>query len=128
MRGHYISIVESINIGLDKQLHLVKVGDQFVLIASAGKSIEFLSTVNLEGYETQAASQPGNVFDFKSFFEKYLQNFKKSSTAGAKTNTVAFSEPAEGDVFKSNLEKLRSINKKVGIQGMENGDENSGEK
>lgn len=114
--GQFINIIESIPLGMDKQIHLLKVGDRFILIATAGKSVVYLTTVELDSSkveETQAKSE--GIFDFKGFLDKYLQNFKtkKAEKANDRNDSGEFGNDAGGDVFKINLDKLRSITSKM---------------
>ncbi|MDP4094795.1 MAG: flagellar biosynthetic protein FliO [Bacillota bacterium] len=114
MKGQYVNIVETVNLGMDKQIHLVKAGDQFVLIASAGKSITYLTNIKLDSDEIEEAlDKNSSTFDFKGLFEKYLKNFKNKKnekTAPNKENNDSELENyAGGDAFKVNLSKLRAI-------------------
>ena len=52
-RGNYIQVIETVSLGIDKQLILVKVGEQYVLLSSSGKNIQFMTNINLGEYETQ---------------------------------------------------------------------------
>lgn len=116
MKGNYISVVETVSLGLDKQIHLLKVGEEFVLIATAGKGIQYLTNVKLHDYEAGETSQINGMFDFKVFFDKYLQGFKvKLNEKNDKKDKekVLKAEP-EGEVFKSNLSRLRSITSDMG--------------
>jgi flagellar protein FliO/FliZ len=121
IKGKYISVVESISIGMDKNIHLLKAGEQFILIASSGKNIEFLTTIKIDDFGVTPDVAGENTFDFKHLFDKYLQNFR--SKKGVKANRKA-SDPdnsLEEYVFKSNLDKLKSINIKAGKQDNEDG-------
>ena len=108
MSGKYINLVESVSLGIDKQLHLLKVGEEFVLVASAGKSVEFLTTLKLEGYEESGELENNNTtFDFKEFFDKYLNTFKVKTDKRHQGESL---EKSEGDFsFKRNLDKLKEI-------------------
>jgi len=37
VKGKYIKIIETVNLGFDSRLHLVKAGEEFVLISTCGK-------------------------------------------------------------------------------------------
>jgi flagellar biogenesis protein FliO len=63
MKGKYISIVETINIGTDKKLYLVKVDETFILLSSSGKSFDFISVVPIKNYEGNTVPHKA---DFKS--------------------------------------------------------------
>ena len=113
MKGKHISIVETVSLGLDKQLYLLKAGEQFILISSCGKHIEFLTTVKLDSFESEGILDTGEGFNFKNFFEKYLQTFvNRKDSKEQKENPVNNggqpAKSAESNVFKSNLNKLRA--------------------
>lgn len=126
MRGRYIQIMETVSLGHDKKIHLVKVNEEYILIASSGKSIEFLTKVDLKEAEKEAVPQKiGNGFDFKSLFEKYVKSLKGKSQGGSSPDIVMEKNrdiQAE-DPFRNNLDKLRSINRKVRNKRGEDGDD-----
>lgn len=129
MTGKYISIIETVNIGMDKQLHLVKVGDQFVLIASAGKSVEFLSVVNIDNYDEEAADRNPGTVNFKLLFDKYVQLYKdRKEEKKASQGTSPAGEVRYGEVFRSNLEKLKKLNKEASHKGKADENEITDEK
>ncbi len=151
MKGQYMNIVESISLGVDKQIHLIKVDRQFVLVATAGKNVEFLTTVKLHNYvDDDELAKNENAFDFKTFFNKYLQNYKDKKNGKESENAVketedesvediigkgqtdvqgssgrpeAVFENLGKEVFKSNLSRLKSITGVIYRQGEENGDD-----
>ena len=129
MSGKYISIIETVSLGLDKHIHLVKVEDQFVLIASTSKTIDFLTTLELKGFN-ENNSLTGNengIFDFKSLLDKYVNAFKekRSGKGSDKKNVYSsgdFTDSVKGsNVFKSNLGKLKDITGELYKKGKENG-------
>lgn len=130
-RGNYIQVIETVSLGLDKQLMLVKAGEQFVLLSSSGKNIQFLSNIKLDEYETEVSSVNDNmVFDFKGLFDKYLQGFKdkKNNKFVEKDFGGNPNESTEGDTIKSNLNRLRNITGLMSKKGTKDGDENTNEK
>lgn len=132
MKGKNISIVETVALGMDKRLHLVKAGNQYVLIASTSKAVEFLTTVNLEepSPEVRETTQENAVlFDFRSLFEKYMGTYraKKGKEPGITADGLPQEFPENRD-FKSNLGRLRTIVQKKEFQAKENGDEITNEK
>lgn len=128
LKGKFISIVDTINIGLDKQLHLINVGDDYFLIASSGKNIEFLSQVNIKDADIEEVSESNAVFDFKSLFEKYVQNMKGASRKDNMESDSGAENQSNGEVFKSNLKKLKTINLRGNYQENNDGDEITNEK
>lgn len=141
-KGKYISTVDSVTIGLNKQLHLIKVGEQFVLIASSGKNIEFLTNVSLDNFETEKSAvgnnRSNNNFDFKILFDKYFQSFKnkkadKQENDNTVDNTIDNGNGnhfvgSKGENFKNNLSRLKAIRSKIDKTVKDNGDEKPDEK
>ncbi|RCX15525.1 flagellar protein FliO/FliZ [Anaerobacterium chartisolvens] len=141
MKGQYMNIVESMSLGVDKQIHLIRVDRQFVLVATAGKNVEFLTIVKLDNYvDNDELTQNENAFDFKTFFNKYLQNYKDKKNGKESKNAAQETEDesvediigkgqagAGGslgkEVFKSNLSRLKSITDVIYRQREENGDD-----
>jgi flagellar biosynthetic protein FliO len=46
MRGKHIRIVDTVSLGADKKLFLVKAGSRYFLLSSSGKNIEFISEID----------------------------------------------------------------------------------
>lgn len=125
MKGKNISIVETVTLGMDKRLHLIKAGNQFVLIASTAKTIEFLTNVTLEDTipEQEMNSQENGAFDFKSLFDKYVNSYKtKKENKGIIQEVKTSADMQEGRDFKSNLSRLRTIVQKNEFHEKENGE------
>lgn len=133
MKGKHITIIETVSLGMDKKLHLVKAGEQYLLIASTSKNVEFVSEIKLNEDEQaeNADTHSGmpNVFDFKSFFEKYAGMYKNKKVSILKpVDSDKESIRPEGDKFRNNLDKLMNITREYEKQGSKNGDEFTNEK
>jgi hypothetical protein len=85
--------------------------------------IEVLKDVNLE-----EAHENGNLFDFKSLLEKYVQSFKGAVKKENKEITGTLQSLEQNEVFKGNLKKLKTINLRVSDQQNNDGDETTNEK
>lgn len=113
MKGKNISILETVSLGMDKRLHLIKAGNRYVLIASTSKTIEFLTVVDLdETVPEQETILKGNggFFDFKSLFEKYEDIYRtKKGNRGGTQEDESLKDMPEGRDFKSNLSRLKTI-------------------
>lgn len=126
LKGKNISIIETISLGLDSKLHLVKVGDEFMLISVSGKNIQLLTKVNMEGYSEEELSPAGNGFDFKEIFEKYIQNFKGRQNVKGNVKPEQDKKGSDSN-FRQNLVKLRSITSGIGKYDSTSGDEKTNE-
>jgi flagellar protein FliO/FliZ len=113
MKGRHITIIETVSLGLDKKIHLVKAGEQYILIASSGKTMEFLTTVTLNEAEPGTDMAESPVQDFRMLFDKYIQGFKslKNGKNDVADNMTVGSE--EEGTFRSNLDRLKKITEKA---------------
>jgi len=130
MKGKYMNVVETISLGMDKRLHLVKVGEQYILISTSGKSVEFIKEVRLKDFEETAAEPaPSGSFDFKSFFEKYVQLYRdKKITKKAGSNPDGSTEGEHTGRIKNNLNRLREINQRISAQVKNDGEVDTNDK
>jgi flagellar protein FliO/FliZ len=114
MKGKYINVVETVSLGFDKSLHLIKVADNFVLIATCGKSVEYLTSLDIKYDEDESddTSILGS-FDFKSIFEKYKNSIMNKNKKNDKTNLEFDEKIVKEEKFKNNLGKLKKITKKT---------------
>lgn len=78
LKGKNITVIESVSMGIDKVLYLVKIGNQFFLISSSGKNINFLSQVDSSNITIlpEGAVVNHQLFDIGGF-SKQLDIFKK---------------------------------------------------
>lgn len=115
MKGKYISLVETVSLGMDKRLHLIKVGDQFILIASSGKNIIFLTKVKLDDEEIVQNETAAVSFDFRHILDKYMQNFKGLKRKNVPTEEIKtdIGSSENDSIFSRNLNKLKFINNRM---------------
>lgn len=120
MKGNYMKIIESLSLGVNNRLYLVKVDKEFFIISATNKNVEFLARVNISDFEEEDIKNPiSEVIDFKSVLKKYINGFSFGNSAAA--SEARESEPAVGQrvqnseinsndsVFKSNLERLKHL-------------------
>lgn len=125
MKGNYMNIVESLSLGVNVRLHLVKVDEEFFIISSSNKSVEFLARVNISDFTEKEVKNPiSEVMDFKSILIKNLNNLnfgnlatknkiKADEVSEVKQEAASYAQPADNDVFKSNLERLRNLTNRM---------------
>lgn len=108
MKGKYISVVETINLGTDKKLYLVKVSNTFILLSSSGKKLEFLTVVPIEDYEEATENQwslkAANTDNFSYFAN--LTGIANLVNKNFKINNIAFKSSID---FKSNLNRVKKV-------------------
>lgn len=132
MKGKNINILETVSLGMDKRIHLIKAGKQYVLVASTSKTIEFLTVVDLEDPAPEQEMIPkeeGSLFDFKSIFEKYANTYRTKKVNGSMNNEGETPQNIpEGSDFRFNLNRLKTIVQKNECQINKNGDDSTNEK
>lgn len=120
MKGRHLNVIETLSLGTDKRVHLVKAGEQYILIASTSKSIEFLTALNIEEVEQSSEVENSNktyTFDFKALFDKYLNTYKNKKGETVKPDIT---NPG-GDKFRLNLYKLKDITQKINTKVKKDG-------
>jgi len=119
MKGKYINLIESINMGTDKRIHLLKVGEEYILIASSGKNIEFLTKVDIHPLEGKEEENVINNLDFKGILQNYVKKFtnikKQNKSESIDNKDLSLEEQNTGlseNILNENINKLRDISKK----------------
>lgn len=120
MRGKYLSIIESISLGMDKKLCIVKAGEKYVLIAVYAKKVDFLLEIDIDDVEMISDKEDDDrVFNFKSLFEKYITVHK----AGQENHSNKVENRSEKSIFKSNINKIKLLTMKKDAHGQKDKDE-----
>jgi len=132
LKGNYMHIVETLSLGLNNRLHLIKVDNEFFIISATNKNVEFLARVNISEYEEEEIKNPiSEVIDFKAVLKKHLTsiNFgnqmkketRKDSDSLIDQKTQGAEKMQNVEVpFKQNLEKLKHLTKSINGQRSEN--------
>jgi len=128
MRGKHLKVIDSIGLGFDKQIHLIKVGEQLLLVSSSNKSLKFMTLldnniVKLTKEELELVDQAQET-SIDNVFKNYLEMFKHMSKKADKTVIEEVSKDDESR-FNNNLSKLKGIFSK--IKSDKNGDEKPNE-
>ncbi|HHY23905.1 MAG TPA: flagellar biosynthetic protein FliO [Clostridiaceae bacterium] len=116
-KGKHLNIIENVALGKDRYLHLIKVENEFMLIASSGKGIEFLSWVNIDNY-VQSTDNIQTPFSFKNILEKKVSDYiQKSSIMHRKYKCKNGNTGEKSDIrltkFENNLDKIRAITREA---------------
>ena len=91
-----LKIVETAAIGIDKNLILVKVGEQYLLLGSTQRNISLLSVIDQEKLAVDISNEGYNGLNDESY-ESYINNFQNEN------------EKSGMNTIKNNLRKLKSI-------------------
>lgn len=124
LKGNYMQIIETLNLGTSNRIHLIKVDKEFFIVAASNKNVELLSQVSIKDYQEQEIKNPiSEVVDFTSILKKYTNGL----TFGAKNKEkVSESSKQENEsennvVFRNNLEKLKNLSNSMNNHRSENG-------
>jgi flagellar protein FliO/FliZ len=125
LNGKYMQVVESLSLGVNNRLHLIKIDNEFYLISATNKNVEFLTKVNIGDYKEDEIKNPiTEIMDFKSVLKKNI-NFNFSSKNETKSqdifkNSRSSDENQESElVFKNNLKKLKNLTNTINGQRSE---------
>lgn len=132
LKGNHMQIVETLSLGVNNRIHLIKIDNEFFVISATNKSIEFLSKVNISDYEEEEVKNPiSEVIDFKAVLKKYINgiNFSNQTKKNAESQDNIFKQSTQGEseiqksneMFRENLTKLKHLNKTINGQRSENG-------
>lgn len=107
MKGTYMEIIETLRLGNDKQLVLVKAGDKFIIMSSSSKGLDFICEVNIDYTEAKEPIVGPTGANFKEILDKYIGviPFKGKD----KQNRINYDLN-----FEKNISKLQQINSKFG--------------
>ncbi len=121
-KGNYMTIIETLSLGVNNRLILVKVEEEFLILSVSNKSSEFIAKVNIQDYKEQEEVNPfSDIIDFKAILAKNIiksgSNKKHSSPDKKDTltneDTQAQNTSSVKNTFKSNLDKLKKLNRKL---------------
>ncbi|ACL76382.1 flagellar biosynthetic protein FliO [Ruminiclostridium cellulolyticum] len=112
LKGNYMQIIETLSLGTNNRIHLIKVDKDFFIVAASNKNVEFLTKVNINDYQEQDIKNPiSEVVDFTSVLKKYTNGLSFGSKTKEKVPEPSQTENAGENnvVFRSNLEKLKNL-------------------
>jgi len=103
MKSKYMRVVDTMAMGFDKTLYLVKVGEQYIIMCSSQKGFDYICSLNNDFSirETNVESEEANT---TKGFSKYFDFFKPVSEEKTKQ---------EDNDIENNIERLKKLfNKK----------------
>lgn len=98
MKSKYMRVVDTMALGFDKTLYLVKVGEQYILMNSSAKGFEFICNLN-NSFLNIDSENLDNEQQVSKGFSKYFDFFKPSESKVEK----------EDNEIENNIEKLKKM-------------------
>ena len=77
MKSKYMKVIDSLSLGFDKNIYLIQVGEQYVLMNSSVKGFEFICNVERDLIAPTISNTP--VQEKNNNFSKYFDFFRTSS-------------------------------------------------
>lgn len=111
LKGKNITVIETVSLGIDKVIYLVKIGNQYFMISSSGKNINFLCEINSSNV-INGSVEIGNPASFGgNSFTKYLERFmnKQGSISKDSNNNEKSSILDSNQKIDENVGKIRDI-------------------
>lgn len=93
-----MKVIDTLSMGFDRTIYLVKVGEQYILMYSSLKGFEFICNVDPDKINENIENAVGS--DKKSF-SKYFDFFR---TANREKDNYS----ADSDIVKNNIERLKN--------------------
>jgi flagellar protein FliO/FliZ len=119
MKSNNMEVIETLKLGVDKQLFIVRAGEIYILMASSGKSLEYICELNLdeEALNSQNEKQTGTN-EFTSVLEKYLSNLKpqEGMFKGKYYKRDDKNKKESNTDFANNIRKLQNLNNKFSAE------------
>ncbi|HPU45374.1 MAG: flagellar biosynthetic protein FliO [Clostridiaceae bacterium] len=115
-KNRLMSVVETLQVGMDRYLYLIKAGDRFFLFYTTRKGMELVSEINIDEEALAAkdeASGSGSGFNFKRIFDFYSGLSRKGKSQV--TEDIEPDRQEEADEQRQaglpeSIKKLRKLN------------------
>lgn len=76
LNGENIKVIESVFVGGQASVQLIKVGEQFFLISVCKDNVNFLTEVKADGIVIDKAEEGNQVLSFEGYLKDYISKFK----------------------------------------------------
>ncbi len=121
MKSKHMKVVESISLGMDKQIYLLEVGNKCILVSISGKSIQYLTDIELANLEIEEDNEIVVDNNFSNTFSKLLGTTKiKNSFARLTEKEQAINNEQN---IRDNTAKIRMFVQDIKVNS-KGGDEN----
>ena len=99
MKSKYMKVIDTISFGFDKNIYLVQVGEQYVLMHMSVKGMEFICNIEPELIKPTIANTP---IDEGKSFSKYFDFFKTENNNRSDISN-------KGNEVNENIKRLREM-------------------
>ena len=97
IKSKYMKIVDTLSLGFDKNIYLVQVGEQFVLMHMSVKGLEFICNIERELIKPTIANTPNeSTKSFGKYFDFFITENKLNSSKN-------------GNEVNENIKRLRDL-------------------
>ena len=97
LKSKYMKVIDSLSMGFDKNIYLIQVGEQYVLMHSSVKGFEFICNIERNLIEPTISTTPDT--EKNNNFSKYF-DFFRTSNESSKSNENHVNE---------NMQKLKDL-------------------
>ncbi|NLW01872.1 MAG: flagellar biosynthetic protein FliO [Clostridiaceae bacterium] len=115
-KNKLMSVVETLQVGLDRYLYLIKTGDRFFLFYNTRKGMELVSEIKIdeEALAARDEASGSNGFNFRRIFDFYSGLSRKGKSQVTKDIEPDRQEEADGQRqaggLPESIQKLRKLN------------------
>lgn len=114
IKNKNMRIVETLPIGMDRCLYLIRVGKKYFLFHGSRKSLEMVSEIELdeEAIENlENAPENTKVFDFKRIFDSYsgLTRDKTTNSQDVEAESADEAQKEKPGTILGNIKKLQRL-------------------
>lgn len=123
MKGRHIQVIETVSLGMDKQIILIKAGNEYILLAASGKQIQYLTNVSLNEELINEVGDKNTVVptSFKNVLDRYIQFIPLGKRSKDPQNAELDNQEPNSDRFEDNLQKLKDLTASLQTKDNENG-------
>lgn len=132
MKSKHMKVVESISLGFDKNIYLLRVDKKGILVSTSGKMVQYLTDVELDHIE-DSEEETVQQFDYINVFKKHLNRFiQKNQGTGSSDEQVSArtvnpfdvtTQKSQKDSISNNVNRLKYAMEKLNLNS-KGGDEN----
>lgn len=110
-KNKIIKIIETLSLGLDRYLYLIKVGEKYFLFHSSKKGMELVSEIEMEESVnvSEEVNESTSVFEFKKIFDTYSGLSRKTAQKDDNDKSMEAFAPETTGILK-NIKRLQKIN------------------